>query len=140
MSLRLPGKKMLEFPAEDGLCAGLWRVKREIAIDVVFMGTRQDDPNGKYQFSDLAPTTEGWPPMLRACPLFYWTYSEVWKYTLHHHIPYCKLYDYGYTSIGSPSSTRPNDSLLLPDGTYGQAWTLVEHDRERSGRFVAGGD
>ncbi|EPY24065.1 FAD synthetase [Strigomonas culicis] len=134
MRTHLPGLVLLEFEAKDSLRAGLWRLKERHDIDVVFMGTRAHDPSGKYQKEAICPTTSGWPPMLRVCPVFDWTFKSIWKYINQHHIPFCSLYEQGYTSIGSPSNTSPNCLLKREDGSYSPAWYLEEMSSERSGR------
>jgi len=40
-------------------------------------------------------------------PLADWTEDEVWDYVREHDLPYNKLYDKGYTSIGCAPCTRP---------------------------------
>jgi phosphoadenosine phosphosulfate reductase len=40
-------------------------------------------------------------------PLAEWTEDEVWDYVREHDLPYNKLYDKGYTSIGCAPCTRP---------------------------------
>ncbi len=40
-------------------------------------------------------------------PLADWTYEEVWDYIRDNDVPYHKLYDQGYTSIGCAPCTRP---------------------------------
>nr|AGU68208.1 FAD synthetase [Strigomonas galati] len=134
MREHLPGLQLLEFEAKDSLKQGLWRLKEKHDIDVVFMGTRAHDPSGRYQKEAICPTTSGWPPMLRVCPVFIWSFKNVWRYITEHDIPYCSLYEKGYTSIGSPSNTSPNYLLKKEDGSYNPAWHLKEAESERSGR------
>jgi len=59
-------------------------------------------------------------PRYKVNPLAYWPYDEVWKYIRKNHIPYNKLHDEGYKSIGDYMSTAPVDPKSA----------------ERSGRFV----
>ena len=42
---------------------------------------------------------------LKINPLANWTYKEVWKYLVGHHVLYNPLYDQGYTSIGDQPLT-----------------------------------
>ncbi|HUQ75200.1 MAG TPA: phosphoadenylyl-sulfate reductase [Burkholderiales bacterium] len=44
-------------------------------------------------------------------PLATWTEGAVWDYVRSHHVPYNRLYDEGYRSIGCAPCTRP----VLPD-------------------------
>ena len=53
-------------------------------------------------------------------------------------IPYCEMYDLGYTSLGDTTDTHPNPKLRVeePDGRiwYRPAYELVEDEEERAGR------
>ena len=75
---------------------------------------------------------------MRAHPILSWDYQQVWQFLVGFGLPYCKLYDMGYTSIGSRFDTEKNALLLRPDGTYKPAHTLVLNARdaalERGGR------
>lgn len=131
---RLPNTTIFHASARDGLRSGLEIVKKHTKIDAVFLGTRCDDPSGKYQSGPCAPTTNGWPPMLRACPLFYWSFKDVWKYTLAEGVPCCSLYKNGYSSLGPRSATSKNPSLCNADGSFLPAWSLSCGKMERCGR------
>lgn len=45
--------------------------------------------------------------VVKVNPLADWTEEEVWDYIKTHRVPYNKLYDKGYTSIGCHPCTRP---------------------------------
>ncbi|CAO1620415.1 unnamed protein product [Parajaminaea phylloscopi] len=49
-------------------------------------------------------------------------------------VPYCLLYDQGYTSLGSTFNTFPNPLLQTPEGDYRPAWQLEDGSSERAGR------
>jgi len=49
-------------------------------------------------------------------------------------VPYCSLYDKGYTSIGEVNNTKPNPALLVDGDTYAPAYSLKEEELERAGR------
>ena len=60
-------------------------------------------------------------------------------------IPYCELYDQGYTSLGGTKDTHPNPALLVEKGKeagnlavdgkrYKPAHQLWEDEEERLGR------
>ena len=57
--------------------------------------------------------------MVKINPLADWTRRDVWNYILKHQLPYNKLHDEGYTSIGCKPCTQPT--------------TIGSH--ERSGRW-----
>lgn len=99
------------------------------------MGMRKDDP-GARNLQPFTQTDPEWPQLMRVNPILNWSYSQVWKFLLKHNVPYCSLYDQGYTSIGSRSTTTQN--LLLKDpnnpSVYLPAYTLIDKSAEREGR------
>ena len=59
-------------------------------------------------------------------PLAGWSESEVWEYLRTHHVPYNRLYDQGYRSIGCAPCTRP--VVAGEDARAGRWWwEIVEH-------------
>lgn len=100
----------------------------------------QTDNGGKLTFtptdglSFFTKTDPGWGDFMRINPLLEWTYEDVWGCMLALEIPYCCLYDKGYTSLGLTTNTFPNPALRL-DGTdtYAPAHSL-KGSGERHGR------
>lgn len=118
--------------------SGLENLVKEKPTKAIFLGTRIGDPNavGQEQFS---PSSPGWPPFMRVNPILDWSYRDVWAFLLTCKVPYCSLYDKGYTSIGSIYDTVPNASLSIPDSssneqTFKPAYLLSDGRRERAGR------
>ncbi|KAJ2639811.1 FAD1 flavin adenine dinucleotide synthetase, partial [Coemansia sp. RSA 1694] len=106
-------------------------------IQAIFVGTRRDDPySDKLQF--FSPTDPDWPQFMRVNPILDWTFDDVWGFMRQADVPYCCLYDQGYTSLGDVDSTTRNPALLK-DGKYQPAWTLVNGELERSGRSTPSG-
>jgi FAD synthetase len=109
------------------------------------LGTRLTDPNaaGQQQF---APSSHYMPPFMRVNPILDWTYGNVWHFLRLFQLPYCCLYDQGYTSLGTTKDTLPCPSLAVAgiqnssDNTslpkYWPAYMLRDWDLERAGRIT----
>ncbi|KDQ12530.1 hypothetical protein BOTBODRAFT_189237 [Botryobasidium botryosum FD-172 SS1] len=104
-------------------------------VKAMLVGTRRNDPHGaKLDF--VTPTDNGWPALLRVHPIINWSYRDVWDFLRVLNVPYCDLYDAGYTSLGSTYNTFPNPALQdpsLPSG-YRPAYELIDGSLERAGR------
>ncbi|EJD52010.1 adenine nucleotide alpha hydrolases-like protein [Auricularia subglabra TFB-10046 SS5] len=103
----------------------------------IFVGTRRNDPHGG-SLDFVNPTDPDWPQFLRVHPIINWSYSSVWQFLRHLEVPYCHLYDEGYTSLGSTYNTFRNPALRVdaPDGscTWKPAYELQDDSLERAGR------
>ena len=128
---------------------GVSRLVETHGIEAILMGTRSTDPDGRWLSGVFWPSSKGWPPFMRVNPCLDWSYNDVWVFLRFFAIPYCALYDEGYTSIGSRSTSRPNPQLWVPsvpgggggDGevgddspTYLPAYRLADGSLERAGR------
>ncbi|RHZ69482.1 hypothetical protein Glove_283g42 [Diversispora epigaea] len=104
-------------------------------VKAILIGTRRIDPHGK-NLPEFIPTDPDWPPFIRVHPILDWNHHLVWKFLLALNVPYCILYDKGYTSIGGIDDTHPNPDLRNPAQScgYDPAWKLVDENRERCGR------
>ncbi|XP_026417733.1 FAD synthase-like isoform X1 [Papaver somniferum] len=118
--------------------SGLESLIKEKPTAAIFLGTRIGDPNavGQEQFS---PSSPGWPPFMRVNPILDWSYRDVWAFLLTCQVPYCSLYDQGYTSIGSTYDTVPNALLCIDDSSsskenFKPAYKLIDGRLERAGR------
>ena len=56
----------------------------------------------------FCPSDHGYPPFMRVNPILEWGYGDVWAFLRITGVPYCSLYDRGYTSIGNVHNTQPN--------------------------------
>ncbi|KAI1128275.1 phosphoadenosine phosphosulfate reductase [Nemania abortiva] len=105
-------------------------------IKAIFVGTRRTDPHGE-KLTHFDPTDGGWPDFMRVHPVIDWHYAEIWAFIRHLEIPYCPLYDQGYTSLGGTKDTQPNPNLKKQGNNGGgflPAYELVGDDEERLGR------
>ncbi|XP_043660303.1 FAD synthase [Drosophila teissieri] len=113
-------------------------IAEDSQVKAIFLGCRRSDPEG-FDLCDMAPTNNGWPAMMRIFPLLEWSYHDIWSYLRSNNLPYCCLYDRGYTSLGDRSSTRLNPNLLSYDEklgkmTYRPAYELEDVLLERINR------
>ncbi|OBA22786.1 adenine nucleotide alpha hydrolases-like protein [Metschnikowia bicuspidata var. bicuspidata NRRL YB-4993] len=101
----------------------------------IVVGIRYADPYGALlQYEQ--ETDHNWPKFLRIHPILHWHYCDVWDFILACGVPYCELYDQGYTSLGGVDTTLPNIFLRLGD-SYLPAYMLEDFadERERVGRM-----
>eukprot|EP00887_Chlorella_sp_A99_P006739 scaffold3.g6739.t1 len=113
--------------------AGLEALLAETAVRAILLGTRRGDPNAGDQ-ETFCPSSAGWPPFMRVNPILDWSYHDVWSFLQLANLPYCSLYDRGFSSIGSVTNTEPNAALRREDGTYAPAHLLPDARLERAGR------
>ena len=120
-------------------------VSSQVIMPMAFvLGTRTTDPNAGKQ-GPFAPSSHYMPPFMRVNPILDWTYGHVWHFLRQFQLPYCSLYDQGYTSLGTVKDTQPCPALAVA-GTasednvtsiprYWPAYMLRDWDQERAGRI-----
>lgn len=105
--------------SDEGFVKGLERsVEDSRGKPLAFvLGTRKGDPNCGDQ-EVFAPSSDWMPPFMRVNPILSWTYGQVWSFLADFKLPYCSLYDQGYTSLGNIDNTDKNPALRTSDGRY----------------------
>jgi FAD synthetase len=112
----------------------------QVQIPMAFvLGTRATDPNAGQQ-GHFAPSSHYMPPFMRVNPVLDWTYGHVWHFLRLFHLPYCSLYDDGYTSLGTTKDTLPCPALAVAGDIDSipkrwPAYMLRDWDQERAGRI-----
>lgn len=109
------------------------------SIEAIFIGTRKDDFKSGFQMTAMEPTDGNWPKYMRVNPILNWSYLQVWEFIRELDIPYCDLYNQGYSSLGTQDNTTKNSSLLRYDEAgkpyYLPAWSLTDLRKERFSRL-----
>ena len=92
------------------------------------------DPNCKDQ-KVFEPSSDWMPPFMRVNPVLDWTYGHIWHFLRFFDLPYCSLYDKGFTSLGNNDNTFPCPALKKHNAEgYWPAYMLTDWSRERDGR------
>ncbi|KAL1516894.1 hypothetical protein ABEB36_000730 [Hypothenemus hampei] len=108
-------------------------------LKACFMGSRRTDPFCSH-LTPFQKTDADWPQIMRCSPFLDWHYTDIWDYLLYYKVPYCKLYDCGFTSLGSATNTIRNPNLLFLDNdadSYLPAYKMLNEKNERSGRNIS---
>jgi len=141
---------MIAFEDSIGYAVGLTHLVNHNCGPLSFvLGTRANDPNaGKQGY--FAPSSKDYgPPFMRVNPVLDWTYGHVWHFLrFFPQLPYCSLYDQGYTSLGTTKDTMPCPALRVKQNNpedekdkaihnteYLPAYMLQDWDQERAGRI-----
>lgn len=112
----------------------------------IMMGTRHTDPYSA-ELTAFTPTDSSWPDYMRINCFLDWSYMEVWMFLRMMAVPYCSLYDRGYSSLDGMDDTHPNSHLAVSIATvvggkpgvtrsYLPAYMLANEEHERAGRTV----
>jgi len=107
-------------------------------ITAILVGTRRGDPHGG-KLSYVTPTDPGWPQFMRVHPIINWSYSDVWNFLRHLNVPYCRLYDEGYTSLGSTYNTYKNPALRRQQSKSPRSTAVVALSPATDTRTLHGG-
>lgn len=94
-----------------------------------FEGIRWDEQPARAneQYFSPRPATEFSPEHVRICPILHFTERDVWDAHFEYSIPFVKLYEQGYRSLGARVSTTSHGQI--------PAWQQdLENTYERGGR------
>jgi FAD synthetase len=75
------------------------RLIDEQGVKAIIMGNRRTDP-WSQDLEAFKESSEGWPSFMRVFPILDWDYCAIWRFLRTFDLPYCSLYDQGYTSLG----------------------------------------
>lgn len=107
-------------------------------IQCIIMGTRLTDPYSST-LKDFSPTDPTWPEYMRCNPILNYSYKNVWTFLKECKVPYCPMYDEGFTSLGDKEQTMRNVKLQYKNHDtglleYKPAHLLDDEISERDGR------
>mmetsp|Transcript_10038 Transcript_10038/g.18092 ORF Transcript_10038/g.18092 Transcript_10038/m.18092 type:complete len:303 (+) Transcript_10038:1555-2463(+) len=117
----------------NGFYKGLNNYLSATKVQAFVMGTRRTDPDGAHLYP-FTPSSPDYPKFMRVNPILHWKYIDVWKFLLGFKLPYCVLYDEGFTSLGSSLSSFQNPFLQTSSGSFNPAFYLSDDNKERAGR------
>ena len=106
----------------------------------VLMGTRGGDPDARLLCGPFAPTSGGWPPIMRVNPILSLSYVELWSFFRGCKISACSLYEQGYTSLGDVDTSVRNPALRVEEGVsavVGFVCAMHSGSAVNSGIFVS---
>lgn len=113
------------------LCCGIRKVhplrKMLSTLDAWITGIRKDQTSVREN-SAMVEIDEKYNNILKINPLLNWNFDKVWDYIKQNNIPYNKLLDKGYPSIGCEPCTRavkPGESLRA-----GRWWWETDEEKE----------
>ncbi len=98
-------------------------------IEAVFQGLRWDEQPARKNdpYTEEVAGGEMTPPHVRYRPILHFTERDVWDTTFHFKIPFCKLYEEGYRSLGAKTTSQKSSN--------NPAWEQdLENTVERAGR------
>jgi FAD synthetase len=81
-------------------------------VRAIIMGNRRSDP-WSSDLESICKSSSDWPDFYRIFPILDWNYEEVWNFLRGFELPYCKLYDEGYTSLGEKHNSIKNPHLKI---------------------------
>lgn len=115
------------------LCCGIRKVhplrKMLLTLDGWITGIRRDQTSTRENAS-MIEIDEKYNNILKINPLLEWNFDQVWDYIKQNKIPYNKLLDNGYPSIGCEPCTRP---IKLGEGLREGRWWWESDEQKECG-------
>jgi phosphoadenosine phosphosulfate reductase len=92
-------------------CCGPYKVEALAealtGIDAWITGLRREQSHTRAEVDKIAWDEKN--GLWKICPIADWSERDVWNYIAEHDLPYNKLHDAGYASIGCTNCTTPGD-------------------------------
>lgn len=86
------------------------------------IGVRQEESKARQAWREVAEDLKGNPVL---CPIVHWTTEDVWEFLRSYSVPYCALYDEGWTRlgcVGCPLNNQARDREFLRWPKYAEKW------------------
>ncbi len=100
-------------------------------VDLWITGLRQDQSETRAETAKATYAPVAWGKVLKLAPLADWSEGQIWDYVRQNNLPYNKLYDKGYRSIGCNICSTP---VLPHEPARAGRWrwfnALEENDKE----------
>jgi phosphoadenosine phosphosulfate reductase len=115
----------LLYQDDPGRCCQLRKVEPLLKgledYDLWFTGLRREQSPTRAALEMVERTTlNSGHALVKANPLVFWKWNEVWAYLRIHEIEALPLYEMGYTSIGcEPCTTPPAEGASVRSGRWG---------------------
>lgn len=97
--------------AKQEYCCQIRKVEPNVralqTVDVWITGLRRDHSEERESVEKAAVVQQMKGPVIKLAPLVDWTHQQVRDYIAEHNVPYNKLYDQGFTSIGCVICSTP---------------------------------
>jgi phosphoadenosine phosphosulfate reductase len=84
----------------------LKRAIKDLRVQGLITGIRKDEHHTRKDREQIEKKQD--PAYFQINPILHWTVMDIWSFIVQQGLPYCKLYDQGYTSLGCmPCTSRP---------------------------------
>ncbi len=122
-------------------CCGIRKVEplaRALAGAEAWITGRRMDQSENRREINIIENDPVQPGRVKINPLVQWSKSELWEYVNAHHVPYNKLYDKGFLSIGCECCTRPCQEG--EDERAGRWWWEAPEEHKECGLHFTRGE